>query len=136
MAVDAAEFTKKGGLLNTKALWPGVSTSEIAAKFAAWLEDGAARTADFTDATKDDGTRLVVRDRAWDDVYQIRLGNPASVSVDQEGSSGYTQGQIDAAREERDAARAEFAALLEAQPDDTPEPITRQSANARSEVLW
>jgi hypothetical protein len=113
VAVDVAEFTGAGGLFNTKALWPRVSKSDLAARFTAWLTDATAHVADFAGETKDAATRMWVRYRAWDDVYQIRLGNPATINVDSRGGHGYTQGQIDAAKAERDAAFTAFEVLEE-----------------------
>jgi hypothetical protein len=108
VAVDVADFTGVGGLLETKSLWPRVSKQVIAAKFAAWLADAATKVSAFTADTQDEATRQWVQYRAWKEVYQIRLGNPASIAVDGRGSSGYTQGQIDAALKERDDALAAF----------------------------
>jgi hypothetical protein len=136
MAVDAAEFTGVGGLLNTKALWPRVSTTEIGKKFAAWLADAETKVADFEAETQDAATRAWVKYRAWDDVYQIRLGNPASIAVDGRGSSGYTQGQIDAAKAERDAALLAFEAIEVEQVDAGVPGIPRGSRSVPIQFVW
>ena len=111
MAVDVTEFTAAGGLFNTKALWPRVTPTQVTAKFTAWLADAETQVSGLAADLKDSATRAWVKYRAWDDVYQIRLGNPSSIAVEGRGSSGFTQGQIDAALAERDAALAAFEAI-------------------------
>lgn len=135
MSVATTDFTKAGGLLNTKALWPGLSPTKVTEKFTAWLDDAAAQpgiVAQTAGDQQDLATRQWTLYRAWDDVYQVRLGNPSSVSVDQEGSSGYTQGQIDAAREERDQALLRYEAAIEVTATVELVPVNRFSRTTRA----
>lgn len=133
MAVQVEDFTAVGGLLNTKALWPRVTPTKIAQMFYAWLTDAVAKTSGFSAETKDMGTRAWVRFRAWDDVYQMRLGNPASVAVESRGSSGYTQGQIDAAKAERDAA---LLAFEDVEAQQAPAIVARLPGSIQSNIKF
>ena len=130
MSVDLTEYTTEDGpRLNWRALWPHLTKTKVGKQFTAWLAEAVAKVEDFTAETQDDGTRAWVTFRAWDDVFQIRLGNPLSVSVEGKGSSGYTQGQVDAAKAERDAALLAFQAIEDAQPDeDAVTPATPRSS--------
>jgi hypothetical protein len=133
VAVEVAEFTALGGLIDVEVFWP-LSRSFTAAKrtkmFAAWIEQGTAKVEDFTTETQDAGVRAWVLYRAKDNIYERMRGNPASVSIDGKGSSGFTQGQIDAARDERDAALLAFEVIEAEQPDDEDAVVVPPRASA------
>lgn len=123
MTVQATEFTALGGLVNAEAFWPDLSATKRTQMFASWVLEGEIKTADFAEDTQDAGTRAWVKVRWTEDVFQRMYGNPASNAADGEGSSGYTQGQIQMAADRAAAALAEWEALEDAEVEE--ETVTR-----------
>ena len=139
MAVELSAYTTEDGpLLNWKALWPHLTKPKVVKQFTAWLEEAVAKVEDFEEATQDDAVRVLMRVRAWDDVFQIRVANPATVEISGKGGSGYTVTQIQMALDERDRAQAEFDAIEAAQPaEDVGVPATpRSSASVPIRFVW
>lgn len=113
MSVSSDQFTAvPGGLLNVKALWPHLDEDLLQQQFSGWIDEAELEAPLSTPAQTDQATILRVKVRAWQDIYEIRLGNPSTVDVVNQGSRGYTQGQIDAAALERNRIQAELDDLL------------------------
>lgn len=138
MAVAPEEYTGLGGLIEVAVYWPDLKPKQRTAMFAAWIGEGATKVEAFPEAQQDDGTRAWVWVRATESIYQLMRGNPITLTVDGKGSSGFSQGQIDAAERERDAALAAWLALVAALPTlDLPVVLPpRGSASAQSVTVW
>jgi hypothetical protein len=106
--LHASDILIPKGRLNPAALWPGQSLNDVSATVEEYLADGYIRTAD------DEAARWWAYYRAWDEKWQTLSAMPSSVSVSDEGSSGYTQGQIDSWHELAKEAKAEFDVLVAA----------------------
>ncbi len=121
MAVAGSDLLSPVGRLIPAVHFPGQSTGTVSAKLDEFVADGARRASAVSDATaKDDAVRLWGYYRAFDEVYQRLMVQPASAADSDEGSRSYLQGQIDAAKAERDAMLEEFEDLLE--EEDVTEP--------------
>lgn len=132
VSLDVADFIGEGGYFNAAELWPGIESDDLSKRFEVWIEktsESAEVLALATDALQEDAITKRVMYRGWDNIYQLRLGNPASVTVDQKGSHGFTQGQIDAARAERDAALATYEEAVAVEETAPAVPVLRQSAS-------
>jgi hypothetical protein len=93
VALHASDLLTPKGRINAVALWPGVDPDEAAEYVEEYLAQGYAQA-----PSNDEAARQWAYYRAWDEKYQILSAMPASVSTSDEGSSGYTQSQIDSWR--------------------------------------
>lgn len=137
MAVEVEDFIGVGGYFDAAELWPGVEAEALSDRFQAWIDKAVTLppvVALATTALRDTAVTQRVMYRGWDNIYQFRLGNPASVTVDNKGSHGFTQGQIDAAKAERDAALAAYEDVVAKPPAGAP--VARQSASVRAEFSF
>lgn len=106
MARDVSDYTRVGPRINVAALLTWVGEDDQTATVEQWLTDLAgdkpAIAGLSTEAKQDEATDLYIGFRTWAAVYEFRLANPASRTVNDKGSTGYTDAQIAAAAFERD----------------------------------
>jgi hypothetical protein len=113
MAVTAEDVLTPRGRLDPAVIWPGLTAGKVDEKIQAFIEDGAARAADLTDAdAQDEAVALWVRYRARAEQYDRMISMPADVTDSDEGSSRYSDAQLEAVRLERDGLLAAFEDLL------------------------
>lgn len=112
MTIHASDLLTPKGRLKAKVLWPGVDLSEVSENLEEFLTEGYAKAG--TSAKKDDAAKWWAYYRAWDEKYQTLSASPATASIGDEGSRGYTQSQIDSWRIRADEALTEFNSLVPA----------------------
>ena len=123
MAMIATDCLTPSGRLNGAALWPkggrtnpkGYNESEVGETLSAYLQEGYAKAevVALAAADQDEPARLWAYYRAYQEAYERLLLMPSSVSVSDQGSSGYTQAQIELVGSLASGALAEFTDLLE-----------------------
>jgi hypothetical protein len=121
VAVTAASLLSPTGRLDRKVLWPGVSASKVNEYLAAYITDGETEAEAITDETAQDrAVKQWAYYRAFDEVYQRLVSQPASVADADEGSQSYLVTQMQLMKERRDEALAAFEAILEEETGEDP----------------
>ncbi len=122
MAVNPADLLTPLGRLDRKVLWPGTSSLTVTTYLPAYLADAAAEAVEITDtAANDKAQKWWAYYRAYDEVYQRLLSQPASVSDSDEGSQSYLVAQIEMMRDRAGEALTAFNEIVEAETATDPE---------------
>lgn len=140
MTVQASAYTGLGGLVEAEVYWPDLSPTKRDQMFSAWITEGAAKAAEFNGAedeafAADAVTRAWVKVRYTAAIYQRMQGNPLTLAVEGKGSSGFSAAQIQMALEDKDAAQAEWDALVAADVAVVAAPASLQSPGSESKPI-
>jgi hypothetical protein len=94
MALTADVFMKPEGLIEPRSMFPGESEEDLNARLDAYIDEGMARTTTLAAETRDSAVSAWVYHRAFLAVWIELSGNPASAAQADQGSTLYTQYQI------------------------------------------
>lgn len=120
MAVTAAQLKSPTGKVEA-AFFPGETGGTLDARLAAYIAEGESEAGDVGDwdsqAEYDAAVTSWAYYRAFEAVYLRLIATPSTVSITEEGSTQFTQQQINAFKDQSDNYRTAFDAAI-ADPDE------------------
>jgi hypothetical protein len=136
MPLHASNLLEPKGELEAPVLWPGVELTVVVSGLDEYLAEGYIKAAAIDDAdNKDEAARQWAYHRAYRQKWKALLGLPSSVTSSDEGSSSYTQAQIDEWSRLASESLAHFNALISASAGASAVPRV-QSASVNMVTTW
>lgn len=113
-------------------LFPSDSAEQLEARLLGYITIGLDKTTAIVDpATRDQAVFYYSLYRAWDAVYSMLIARPSEIRQDGDSTTKYTQAQLNAAREARDAALGQYEGIVAVVGNTVAEvlPPTQHTAN-------
>jgi len=137
MAVTTAQLKSPAGKIDAAAFFPGEAPATVDARLQEYIDEGEEEAGDIADYESEDvydaAVTLWAYYRAFEAVYLRLISTPASITIDDEGSTRFSSEQIAAFGRKADEFKASFAAAVSVETTAAP-PIPFGALRTR--VTW